>query len=145
MIKKGREGNNVNGQTSNRILGGTTIEGEVHSDGDFRVDGTIKGTINITGKLVIGEKGVVEGEVTCGSANVSGKFDGTLKVEDLLSLEPSAFVKGDILTGKLSIVPGAEFSGSCSMGAVVRQMQENNEEEKAPAQKRSAKQSEQAS
>lgn len=127
MIKKTKD-DATPGQTSNRVLSGTSLEGEVKSDGDFRVDGSIKGTIDITGKLVIGERGQVEGEVRCGSANISGKFQGTLKVEELLSLEASAHLHGDVITSKLSILPGAEFSGSCSMGAVVRQMEKNEQQ-----------------
>lgn len=136
MIKKNKEAS-LPGQTSNRILGGTSIEGNVKSDGDFRVDGRMKGSISISGKLVIGEKGNVEGEVECGSANISGRFEGTLKVEELLSLEANAQVKGDIFTSRLSVVPGADFSGSCSMGAVVRQMEkdEQSTEKKSEAPK----------
>lgn len=133
MIKKSKE-TLPTGQ-SNRILVGTSIEGTVKSDGDFRVDGKMKGEIEIAGKLVVGEGGLVEGEVKCGSANVSGKVKGTLIVDDLLSLEATARVEGDVITAKLSVITGAELSGSCSMGAVVREM-ENNEQ----ARKEQAKQ-----
>lgn len=129
MIKKTKEAS-IPGQTSNRILVGTSIEGDVKSDGDFRVDGRMKGRISISGKLVIGENGNVEGEVECGSANISGSFEGTLKVEELLNLEANAQVKGDVFTTRLSVVPGADFSGSCSMGAVVRQMQKDEQSTK---------------
>lgn len=125
MIKKSKEPIS-GGSSSNRILQGTAIEGEVKSDGDFRVDGYIKGTIAITGKLVVGEKGHVNGDIKCGSATVSGRLEGKLMVEDLLSLEASARVEGDIFTMKLSIQPGAEFSGSCKMGAVVREISKND-------------------
>ncbi len=124
MIKKTKEVN-VGPSSSNRILQGTSIEGNVHSEGDFRVDGEIVGNISISGKLVIGEKGRVKGEVKCGSARVSGKLEGTMVVEDLLNLEASARVEGDIFTVKLAIEPGAEFSGSCKMGAVVRDIHKN--------------------
>lgn len=133
MIKKSKE-NIAAGQTSNRILGGTRIEGEVHSDGDLRVDGTVQGMVDIAGKLVIGEKGLVKGDVKCGSANVSGRFEGNLKVEGLLSLEESAQVHGDVLTSKLSVVPGAELSGTCSMGAIVRKMEKEEGEAKEGSQ-----------
>jgi len=53
-------------------------------------------------------------------------LQGKLVVEDLLSLEDSAVVEGDIFTIKLSIQPGAEFSGSCKMGAVVREISKND-------------------
>lgn len=130
MIKKGKEGS-APGQTSNRILTGTSIQGEITSDGDLRVDGTMKGNISIDGKLVVGEKGSVEGEVRCGAAAISGRFEGTLQVEGTLALESTANVTGDIITGKFSVVPGAEFSGSCSMGAVVRQMKKDEEQKQA--------------
>jgi cytoskeletal protein CcmA (bactofilin family) len=129
MIRKSKE-SNVTTSTSNRILQGTSIDGNVTSEGDFRVDGEIHGNITITGKLVIGEKGHVKGEVKCGSARVSGRLEGIMTVEDLLNLEASARVSGDIFTSKLAIEPGAEFSGSCKMGAVVREIQNNDSTKK---------------
>lgn len=125
MIKKTKEVN-VGPSSSNRILQGTSIDGNVSSEGDFRVDGQINGNINIAGKLVIGQKGFVKGEVKCGSARISGRLEGTMIVEDLLNLEASARVEGDIFTIKLAIEPGAEFSGSCKMGAVVREIESND-------------------
>ena len=116
---------NVGSHSSNRILQGTAIEGNVSSDGDFRVDGEIKGNITISGKLVIGEKGLVKGEVKCGSATISGRLEGTLVVDELLNLEETARLNGDIFTMKLAIQPGAEFSGSCKMGAIVREITQN--------------------
>lgn len=134
MIKKAKEVN-IGAHSSNRILQGTSIEGNVSSDGDFRVDGLIKGNITISGKLVIGEKGTVKGEVKCGSATISGKLEGTLEVDELLNLEETARVNGDIFTVKLAIEPGAEFSGSCKMGAVVREI---SKDESAKEGQRSA-------
>ena len=127
MIKKGKDTMDAN-QASNRILIGTTIEGEVNSKGDIRIDGKIKGTVNITGKLVVGEKGVIEGEVKCAFANVAGTLKGQVEVSELLSLQATAKVHGDIVTNKLSIEPGAEFTGSCSMGAVVREIKKDGEQ-----------------
>lgn len=124
MIKKNSQELN---QASNRILVGTSIEGEIKSNGDFRVDGSIKGKIDISGKLVIGEKGSVDGEIVCSYANISGKFKGKLEVNELLSLQETAKVNGDITTGRLSIEPGAEFTGSCSMGSVVREINKDGE------------------
>ena len=135
MMKKPREIADSN-QASNRVLNGTSIEGEIRSEGDMRIDGLLKGNINISGKLVIGEKGRVEGEIKCSNANVSGYLQGKIQVEELLSLAASAKVKGDVFTNKLSIEPGAEFTGSCSMGSVIREMRN---EEKQTAQGGSGK------
>ncbi len=123
MLKKNKEVIDAN-QASNRILAGTRIEGDVSSNGDIRVDGAVKGTVNITGKLVIGENGEVEGDIKCANANVSGSLKGKIVVTELLALQATARVNGEVLTNKLSVESGAEFSGSCSMGSVVRDMKQ---------------------
>lgn len=136
MKKKG--GPELN-QASNRILAGTSIDGEIHSNGDFRVDGKIKGKIEITGKLVIGEKGHVDGEIICAHATISGSFKGRLEVSELLSLREQAKVHGDVITNKLSIESGAEFTGSCNMGAVVREMSNDEGSKESRREKEQAR------
>lgn len=121
-------------QASNRILIGTQIVGDIKTTGDLRIDGFVKGTIETSGKLVVGEKGIVEGEVKCANSTISGTIKGTMFVDQLLTLHATAKVKGDIQTGKLSIEPGAEFTGKCSMG-VVREL---NEDEARKAKEKSA-------
>lgn len=124
MITSARK-NPDQAQASNRILIGTEIVGDIKTNGDLRIDGFVKGTIQTAGKLVIGEKGTVEGEVKCKNSTISGTIKGTMLVEELLTLHSTAKVKGDIQTGKLSVEPGAEFTGKCSMGAVVRELNED--------------------
>ncbi|MFP5471409.1 MAG: polymer-forming cytoskeletal protein [Bacteroidia bacterium] len=106
----------------NQIVEGTTITGDIISEGSVRIDGKLKGTIATKGKLVIGPKGIVEGEVVCNDADIEGKLLGTIKVNSLLSLKSTSKLEGDIFTGKLAIEPGASFSGACSMGALVKEM-----------------------
>lgn len=133
-MKKNRDVVDAN-QASNRILAGTKIEGDVNSKGDIRVDGELKGNILISGKLVVGEKGRVEGEIKCANANVSGQLKGKIEVSELLSLQATARVNGEVMTNKLSVEPGAEFSGSCSMGSVIREIK-NDKEDSAGKQER---------
>jgi cytoskeletal protein CcmA (bactofilin family) len=94
---------------------GTTIKGDIQSNGDFRIDGTLLGSIQSKGKIVIGETGNVEGEVTCRNADVSGKVKAQITVSELLTLKSTARLSGEITTSKLSIEPGAKFSGTCNM------------------------------
>jgi cytoskeletal protein CcmA (bactofilin family) len=115
--------NSPDSGTVNIIGAGTTIEGDVVSSGDIRIDGTLKGTVKTRGKLVIGPSGNVEGEVTCQNADISGHIRGKVNVAELLALKATAKLSGEISTGKLSIEPGADFSGSCSMGGVVKEIQ----------------------
>ena len=100
----------------NLIGNGTDINGDINSNGDIRIDGSLTGTIKSSGKVVVGSTGRVEGEIICQNADISGEVKAHLKVYELLSLKASAIVSGDILTNKLAIEPGAVFTGACSMG-----------------------------
>ncbi len=107
----------------NIITSGTVIKGDITASGDFRLDGTLEGNIQLNGKLVIGDSGVINGNVLCMNANIIGTVNGNLSVKELLSLHSSARVKGDILINKLSIEPGAIFTGKCNMLDEVRKQQ----------------------
>lgn len=104
----------------NTIAKGTTIKGVISAVGDFRLDGRLEGDITLNGKLVVGESGFIKGNVICQNANVIGSVEGNISVKELLSLNSTARVKGDILINRLSIEPGATFSGSCRMLDEVR-------------------------
>lgn len=99
----------------NTFTEGTTIKGDISANGDVRMDGILEGNITLTGKLVLGEKGIIIGNVICQNANIIGQVTGNVSVKEFLSLYASARIKGDILSNKLSIEPGAYFSGACRM------------------------------
>jgi cytoskeletal protein CcmA (bactofilin family) len=99
----------------NTIVNGTEITGEIKSSGDTRIDGKLKGNINIKGRLVIGNTGVVEGEINCSNCDVSGKIIGKVNVTELFSLKSTAVVEGEVTTKKLAIEPGAVFTVTCKM------------------------------
>ncbi len=111
-------------ETVNTIGVGTVITGDVQSKGDVRIDGTLKGSVNTSGKVVLGKEGIIEGGVVCNSADISGIIKAKITVSQLLSLKATAKLNGDIITNKLSIEPGAAFTGSCSMGAVIKDIKD---------------------
>lgn len=115
---KKKMGKNVEVPTSSRnILGcGTVLKGDIESNGDFRIDGTLIGTIKTKGKVVIGSTGMLEGQIICQNADIEGKVKAKLEVSELLTLKAESNLEGDVSTGKLAIEPGAKFSGSCKMG-----------------------------
>jgi len=117
----------------NMIGTGTIITGDIVSKGDIRVDGTLKGSVDTKGKLVLGLEGVIEGDVSCKDADISGVIKAKITVSELLSLKSTAKLNGDIITNKLSIEPGAAFSGSCSMGAVIKDLNDAGKIEKKTA------------
>ena len=117
--KMGRNNEN-DGNSVNLIGAGTKIKGNIQSEGDIRIDGTLIGTITSKGKVVVGSTGTVEGEITCENDDISGTVKVKISVSNILLLKPTAKLTGAIVTSKLAIESGATFSGSCSMGAVVK-------------------------
>ena len=106
--------NELNGQP-NRIERRTKITGEIVSEADFRIDGTLEGTITTNGKVVIGKEGVINGNVNCSFADVEGKFSGKIEVKESLSLKSTSSVEGEVIIGKLIVESGASFNAKCSM------------------------------
>lgn len=135
MFDKMAKNNIADNQSVNLIGLGTTIEGDITTNGDMRIDGSLTGSINVKGKLVIGASGFVEGEIICQNADVSGTIKGKIGVSELLSLKASAKLSGDIITNKIAIEPGAAFSGSCSMGGVIKDIKGGTAEKQQLAEK----------
>lgn len=103
--------------SGNTLIGsGTTINGDVVSSGDVRIDGTLVGNISGTAKVVLGSTGVVMGDINCNQADIQGKVNGKLMVKDMLYLRGEASIEGDIHAGKLQIDPQVTFNGHCHMG-----------------------------
>lgn len=116
--KMSKNNNSNSPERLNRIVEGTSIEGNVNSESNIRIDGFVKGTITTKGRLVVGVTGSISGDIICQNAEVEGKVNGSMKVGELLSLKSTAKVEGEVTTGKLSVEPGAIFAVKCSMGGV---------------------------
>lgn len=106
----------------NHISHDTSIVGDIKTNGDIRIDGNLAGSIIAKGKVVVGNTGKIEGEVLCQNANISGDIKGKLQVAELLTMQSSAKVDGDILTGKLIVESGAMWNGTVKMGAVIKEL-----------------------
>lgn len=102
-------------QSINIISEGTKIKGDVIANGDIRIDGELQGNISAKSKLVIGPKGRIEGQIICNNIEISGYVKGKVTASDLINMKSTSQIVGDIVAGKLSIEPGAMFSGSCMM------------------------------
>lgn len=104
----------------NKIASGTTITGDIVSEGDFRIDGIIKGNFSSTGKVVVGKSGEIEGTLKASNADIEGKISGKIYISDILSLRATSIIDGEVETGKLSIEPGASFNATCKMKGAIK-------------------------
>jgi cytoskeletal protein CcmA (bactofilin family) len=95
---------------------GTTITGDIKTEGDIRIDGKVIGKVSINSKLAVGESGIIEGDVQCKNASIEGRIKGNLHISELVFLRKTAVIDGDIYAAKLVVEEGAKINGKCSMG-----------------------------
>ena len=112
----------------NVIAKNTSITGEIISEGDFRVDGSLEGTLKTNGKVIIGVDGLVKGKVESANADIEGRFSGELVVHETLSIKGISNITGDILIGKLSVEPGAIFNATCAMKGAVKELNQHEQQ-----------------
>lgn len=103
------------GTLYNALTAGSKIIGTVIADSDIRIDGTIEGDLQCSGKVVIGEKGVLKGIVNCQNAEILGVVDGKIEVKQTLALRATSNIIGEVKTQTLIVEPNAVFNGTCSM------------------------------
>lgn len=103
----------------NLVGKGTVFEGTVRAESDVRASGQVIGTLQVQGKAMIAEEGSVDGEIIATNADIAGRVQGEIKVEERLVLKSTAQVDGNIETDRLVVEDGAEFTGECAMGSPV--------------------------
>ena len=114
----------------NVVAKNTTIIGDIISEGDFRIDGTLEGNIKTKGRVIIGISGSVKGKIDAVNSDIEGKFSGDLLVQETLTIKATAIISGDVVIGKLSVEPGATFNASCSMRGAIKELNKPNEQQK---------------
>ena len=110
--------NNVqaSANASNSIVEGTSIKGDIVAGNDIRIDGTLTGKLDCKGRVIVGPQGKIEGNINCVNAIIEGYFQGTLIVQDLLTVKETGVIHGDVNCDKLFIQTGAVFNTICTMG-----------------------------
>lgn len=103
------------GTLYNALTAGSKIIGTIIADSDIRIDGTVEGDLECTGKVVIGEQGRIKGNIVCQNAEILGKLDGKIDVKSTLALRSTGNILGEVTTQTLIVEPNAIFNGSCSM------------------------------
>ena len=105
----------VNVNEVSRISTGTVVKGEISSSNDIRIDGTFEGKIKSKGRVVVGEKALIKGDIICANVDFWGTMEGNFYVKDTLSLKSSSKAKGDLHIKRLQVELDARFDGTCQM------------------------------
>jgi cytoskeletal protein CcmA (bactofilin family) len=94
---------------------GVRLEGKLESDGTFRIDSVMKGSLTSAETLILGEHAVIEGQIHGNYVIIAGRFDGVIEAKGRVEIRTKAIVTGEIHTPCLIIEPGAVFDGRCHM------------------------------
>ncbi len=124
----------VNPAEQHNLIGRSTVlQGTLRSGGNVSISGTVEGNVEVEGRTMVMAGGVVEGEVASTSAEIGGTVKGRVTVRERLVLKATAVVDGDIRTGTLVVEDGAQFNGSCEMGAAVAPRAGRSSDARTPA------------
>ena len=105
----------INDQQISTIIGeGYVFTGELQGSSVVRIEGKIIGNVNVEGGVILGEKGIIEGDINTKSAIVHGTVNGNIKTLHL-QIKKSGNVSGDISTDTLEIEIGAQYNGKLNM------------------------------
>lgn len=94
---------------------GSVWKGVLTTRGSVFVNGSLKGSVNVSGKIVVGPEGSVEAQVDAGSARVSGQVIGDMHVEDLLEVNSTGRIFGEIHSDVVSVAEGGVVDGHFNM------------------------------
>ncbi len=109
--------------SSNTISKGTTVNGDIETFGNIRIEGKVVGNVTTKSKAALGQSCEMQGNLLALNAEIEGNIRGTVEVAELLILKPTAVIDGDIITNKLIVESGAKFNGGCKMGASVQKIE----------------------
>lgn len=114
--KKERQVSLVQDKTNDTVIGlESDVEGNINSNGIIKIDGLFKGDIFTSKDVIIGETGFVKGNIKANNVNLSGKMEGNIVSFELLQIDPTGKLTGDIEVKNIAISEGAIFKGRSIM------------------------------
>ena len=97
------------------IGAGITVEGEITTDEDVVVSGTLRGKLVAKDAVTVENGGVVEADITGGPVQVSGSVTGNINSGERVDLQSGAKVVGNVKAARITIADGAQFKGNVDM------------------------------
>ena len=109
------------------VLGpSVTFIGSLSAEEDLLIQGRVEGSIahNAT-NLTIGPRGDVEADIVGHRVIIQGKLQGDVRASELVIVEASAQVHGNIFAPSVALRDGARFKGNIDMEAGAEGLGEN--------------------
>jgi len=94
------------------IAAGTTIEGDITTEGVIRIEGRVEGAVRAGRQVLVGRQGEVRGDVTTREAVVGGKIQGAVVASERLEVQGTSTILGDITTKAIAVVEGGKINGT---------------------------------
>lgn len=94
---------------------GITIEGEITSDEDVVIAGTVRGKLSAEGPVSVDEGAVVEADVSASQLSVGGQITGNVSASERVDLLSGGRLIGDVKAARFTIADGASFKGNVDM------------------------------
>jgi cytoskeletal protein CcmA (bactofilin family) len=97
------------------IATGTTLVGDVESEGVVKVEGEVRGSVRAANQILIAKGGTIRGDVYTREAVIGGDIEGTVRAEERVEIQSGAVVNGDIVTDRILVAEGGKVNGQISM------------------------------
>ena len=93
------------------VVGRTTrVTGRVSGAGPLRIEGSVKGDINVTADTEVTETGSVEGNLQGDGLDIAGTLLGDARATGAIAIRSTARVRGELRAAEVSIEAGAHLS-----------------------------------
>ncbi len=93
------------------VLGPSTrVTGRVSGEGALRVEGSVRGDVQLSGDAEIAAGGSVEGNVAAASLDIAGTLLGDVESRGPVAIREGAVVRGEVRGSEISIEPGSRVS-----------------------------------
>lgn len=97
------------------IGAGITVDGEITTDDDVVVHGTVRGKLTAREGITIEHGGTVDADIAGGAMSIAGSVTGNVSSTDRVDLQPGAKVVGNVKATRITIADGAQFKGNVDM------------------------------
>src|SRR5947209_19113850 len=98
------------------IIGrGITIRGNLTGQEPLTVEGRIEGTIAVKDHVTGEQSGVLVADVDSQNMTVHGEVNGNIKADDMVAINATAKVLGNVRAPRVVIEEGARFKGGIEM------------------------------